>query len=317
MKPLAALFLICLLSPHLALANEATQPKTKPISKEERQKHEERRKRQELIEKLSDEKGIEPGIVETVFSDDRLELYRASAPQPQPPPEPKPKTPQKNPFLSERFGLLTDESLERCRTFYIENKEIFDDAETEYGVPKETICGHLRIETNFGIATAKSPHPFGRHPAVNYLYSLYVLNPRLRRFAYGELRAFFQIADRNGWTEDDIFETLGSPTGAVGLPQFEPSSFNVAVDGNNDGKIDLFDPKDAVPSVASYLVSRGYDDNPERQARAIERYYGIPKKKQKHPTYVYYREAVQKYAEVEKEYLKAHPLPIEWELLIF
>ena len=45
----------------------------------------------------------------------------------------------------------------------------------------------------------------------------------------------------------------GSSTGAIGLLQFEPSNFYIAVDGDGDGKIDLFDPADAIMSLAHFL----------------------------------------------------------------
>jgi membrane-bound lytic murein transglycosylase B len=57
---------------------------------------------------------------------------------------------------------------------------------------------------------------------------------------------------------------LGSSTGAIGLVQFEPSVFNAAVDGKGDGKIDLFDPEDAILSVAQdHLVEPGIGFMPD------------------------------------------------------
>ena len=53
---------------------------------------------------------------------------------------------------------------------------------------------------------------------------------------------------------------LGSYAGAIGLPQFMPGSIRrFAVDGNNDGKIDLRNsPEDAIASVANFLKAHGW-----------------------------------------------------------
>ncbi len=47
--------------------------------------------------------------------------------------------------------------------------------------------------------------------------------------------------------------------GAIGLPQFLPSSLaKFGVDGNSDGRIDLYDPEDAIFSTANYLKAHGW-----------------------------------------------------------
>jgi membrane-bound lytic murein transglycosylase B len=89
------------------------------------------------------------------------------------------------------------------------------------------------------------------------------------------------------------------------LAQFEPSSFKIAVDGDGDGKIDLFNPEDAILSVAHYLTTRGWDGQPQHQYRAIYAYYGghydtDPNK--------YYMKAVLKYALEIHKYLQDHPV---------
>ena len=54
----------------------------------------------------------------------------------------------------------------------------------------------------------------------------------------------------------------GSWAGAFGLPQFIPTTFiNFAVDGNNDGKIDIFSVSDAVFSIGNYLRANGWRDD--------------------------------------------------------
>ena len=67
----------------------------------------------------------------------------------------------------------------------------------------------------------------------------------------------------------DPFVMKGSWGGAIGYPQFIPASLKFAVDGDNDGVIDLHTWPDAVMSVANYLAEHGYSSN---RWRAIFRY---------------------------------------------
>jgi len=268
---------------------------------------EEESRKSELRNRLCADSELDCSYVVALFADPRLIVYvpprMSGAPS---------KDREPNPYLTERFGLLTPESLERCRDFVQAHLLAFDAAYEIYGVPKEIICGHLRIETDFGIPTGLSPHPLGAVPAINRLVTLYVRRPgrkqtgaqfvRRQTFALNQLKDLLQAATNNGW---DLFQIPGSSTGAIGLAQFEPSSFKIAVDGDGDGKIDLFDPEDAILSVAHYLTTRGWDNLPQHQYRAIYAYYGghydsDPNK--------YYMKAVLRYAQEMVAYLKAHPI---------
>jgi hypothetical protein len=86
--------------------------------------------------------------------------------------------------------------------------------------------------------------------------------------------------------------------------QFEPSSFKFAVEGGGDEKIDLFDLEAGNLSVAHYLVTRGWDDQPQHQ-RAIDGFYGGHYDAD---TSNYYMKAVLKYANEIDDYLKVHPV---------
>ncbi len=56
----------------------------------------------------------------------------------------------------------------------------------------------------------------------------------------------------------DALDVKGSWAGAIGFPQFMPTSLALAADGNGDDKIDLFDMDDAIMSIAHYLKSAGF-----------------------------------------------------------
>jgi len=86
--------------------------------------------------------------------------------------------------------------------------------------------------------------------------------------AYRELKAFLAYVKDQ---DIDPFTVKGSIEGAIGLPQFLPSNIKrYGFDGNGDGKIDLFQPKDAIPSIASYLRAYNWrEDNNYRRKKEI------------------------------------------------
>jgi len=297
-----ALCFVCL---HTAASRAVAAVDASGLTSQERQRE------ITLRNRLCSKKNLDCDYVDAIFSDPRLTLY----PPPEPAPAPTPaaqRARQRNPYLTERFGLLTPVSLERCRSFVAAHALAFDAAYKVYGVPREIICGHLRIETDFGIPTGLSPHPLGTVPAVSRLVSLYVRNPRHPRrgssfvhrqeFATNELGLLIAAAAANDW---DLFAVPGSTTGAIGLSQFEPSAFSVAVDGDGDGKINLFDPEDAILSVAHYLVTRGWDVSPDHQKRAVYAYYGGHYDSD---PYKFYMKAVLTYADGVRTYLRDHPV---------
>jgi len=72
----------------------------------------------------------------------------------------------------------------------------------------------------------------------------------------------------------DPLSIKGSWAGAFGLCQFVPSSYlHYAVDGNGDGRVDLFNVVDALASVANYLKRSGWEkENQEKKKKAIYAY---------------------------------------------
>jgi membrane-bound lytic murein transglycosylase B len=130
-------------------------------------------------------------------------------------------------------------------------------AEREFGVPAEIIVGIIGVETLYGqhmgefrvldaLATLSFDHP-PQHPRA------------AERSAYfrGELEQLLTLAHRSG---GDPRVPLGSFAGAMGLPQFMPSSaVRWAVDFDGDGRIDLrTSVADAIGSVGSYFKAFGW-----------------------------------------------------------
>jgi membrane-bound lytic murein transglycosylase B len=114
------------------------------------------------------------------------------------------------------------------------------------GVPPEIITAIIGVETFYGTRT-------GGYRAVDALATLAFDYPPRGKFFRGELRQLFLLARDE---QLDINQLTGSYAGALGPPQFIPSSYrNFAVDGNADGRRNLLsDWDDIFASVANYFV---------------------------------------------------------------
>jgi membrane-bound lytic murein transglycosylase B len=123
-------------------------------------------------------------------------------------------------------------------------------AEKQYGVPQEIIVALLGVETGYG-------RNAGKHLVLDALTTLAFDYPPRAAFFRGELEQYLLLAEEQNF---DLFEVRGSYAGALGIPQFMPSSYRkYAVDFDGDGKIDLLqDPVDAIGSVANYLKQYGW-----------------------------------------------------------
>jgi membrane-bound lytic murein transglycosylase B len=129
-------------------------------------------------------------------------------------------------------------------------------AEAEYGVPAEIIVAIIGVETIYGSNTGN----FRVMDAITTLAFDYPDTPNRdarTQFFRGELENTLLFARESGI---DPFTLLGSYAGAIGLPQFMPSSIRqYAVDFDGDGKIDLRNsPVDAIGSVAHFLSVHGW-----------------------------------------------------------
>ena len=136
--------------------------------------------------------------------------------------------------------------------FWQTNREALDRAEKEYGVPAEIIVGIIGVETIYGQQT-------GTFRVIDALTTLTLdfptAHPRAkerREFFQGELEQYLSLTSR---TSTDPTSLKGSFAGAMGLPQFMPSSWvKYAVDFDGDGRVDLFNsPADVIGSVANYF----------------------------------------------------------------
>ena len=141
--------------------------------------------------------------------------------------------------------------------FWQQNREALARAEQQYGVPPQIVVGILGVETIYG-------RQMGNFRVLDALSTLAfdfpAAHPRAaERTAYfrGELEQFLLWAHR---TDTDPLAPRGSYAGAMGMPQFMPSSVaRYAVDFDGKGSIDLAgSADDAIGSVANYLHAFGW-----------------------------------------------------------
>jgi len=172
--------------------------------------------------------------------------------------------------------FLSPESLQKARKYIQDHLADLNAAEATLGVNKEVITAIMLVETRLGSY-------LGTSSILNTLSSLAAMkDPGLRdvvwnsiqedrrpnrsafeekadaksTWAYQELKAYLKYTGRE---KIDPTTIQGSYAGAMGISQFMPSNILAyGRDGNQDGKVDLFNPSDAIMSIANYLKSFGW-----------------------------------------------------------
>jgi membrane-bound lytic murein transglycosylase B len=200
--------------------------------------------------------------------------------------KPPPTTP---PSRSQTYQQFTNQTAIRdIKAFYEADRPLFAKMEARFGVPGPLVASIMWIETGYG-------RFFGRNRAAFSLasmaaatdYRLVASNltdidtnneartfladyaQKRGRWAFGELRALLVYAWDNG-LDPSVF--LGSIYGAIGYGQFMPSNIGkFAVDGDGDGRIDLFNKADAIFSVGKFLADSGWrgDMKDEEKRRKV------------------------------------------------
>lgn len=149
------------------------------------------------------------------------------------------------PWYQYRKIFITPGRISGGVKFKNQYKTILDQADAKYGVPPEIVTAIVGVETRYG------KHK-GSYPVLDSLSTLAFGYPPRSRFFRKELVQYLLM------TREEKFDPLqqkGSYAGAMGMPQFIPSSFRrYAVDFDGDGTRDLWDnPADVIGSVANYF----------------------------------------------------------------
>jgi len=141
--------------------------------------------------------------------------------------------------------------------FWRDNQATLQRAADQFGVPPEVIVGIIGVETIYG-------RYMGNFSVLDALTTLAFDYPDTPNRAEREATFRKNLEDYLVWTRDaqiDPTSVLGSYTGAIGIPQFLPSSIvQYAVDFDGSGHIDLRkSAADAIGSVANYLKQNGWE----------------------------------------------------------
>lgn len=154
------------------------------------------------------------------------------------------------PWHRYRKIFLGNDRIKQGAEFWRKNRKILEQAEQRYGVPPEILVALLGVETFYGTRT-------GGMRVFDSLTTLSAAYPRRSEFFTKELKIFLTLTRQE---EVDPFSVKGSFAGAIGIPQFMPSSFQeYAVDFSGDGRRDLVGSfSDAIGSVGNYLERNGW-----------------------------------------------------------
>ena len=135
--------------------------------------------------------------------------------------------------------------------FWEGNRETLEATRRTYGVPEEIIVAIIGIETIYG-------RSMGKFPALSTLATLAFDYPPRADLFRRELESLLLLARES---RRNPLAYSGSYAGALGMPQFLPSSIrNWAVDYDGDGRVDLAaSAADAIASVANFLSSHGWE----------------------------------------------------------
>ncbi|MDN7133743.1 lytic murein transglycosylase B [Halomonas sp. MC140] len=146
--------------------------------------------------------------------------------------------------------FMTEQRIQEGAEFIEAHADTLARAESTYGVPAEVITAIIGVETYYG-------RHKGQHRVLDSLTTLAFYHPTRGAFFRGELAAFLRIAYEQ---HVDPAELQGSYAGAMGYPQFIPTSYQAyAVDFDGDGIRDLWEnPVDAIGSVANYFAVHGW-----------------------------------------------------------
>lgn len=194
----------------------------------------------EFIGKMNRQHGFEVAFLEQTFSGvkrDQAALTKVGAPT------------EGQGWRAYRPIFLTEERINGGVDFWNRHGALLDSASRQYGVDVEYLVAIIGVETQYGKNT-------GAHNVLQALTTLGFDYARRGDFYRSELEQLLLLA-REEKVRPAIFN--GSYAGAMGLGQFISSSYrSYAVDGNRDGKRDMWNPQDAIPSVANYFARHGW-----------------------------------------------------------
>jgi membrane-bound lytic murein transglycosylase B len=145
--------------------------------------------------------------------------------------------------------FITSKRIEAGAKFWRAHEATITRASKQFQVNPEVIVAIIGVETFYGTNQ-------GSYNIRDALYSLAFFYPPRSTFFMSELGFYMDLVSKE---KLDPKQAMGSYAGAMGFGQFIASSYlHYAVDFNGDGRRDLFQPDDAIGSVANYFHKHGW-----------------------------------------------------------
>lgn len=223
---------------------------------------------QQFIDKMVNKHGFDRQQLQEILSqakrlDSVLRLMDNQAPTT----SVKPPSGPNGAWLRYRKKFITPDNVQNGVVFWNQYEDALNHAWQVYGVPPEIIVGIIGVETRWG-------RVMGKTRILDALATLSFNYPRRAEYFSGELETFLLMARDE---QDDPLNLKGSFAGAMGYGQFMPSSYKqYAVDFSGDGHINLWDPVDAIGSVANYFKAHGWVKGDQVAVMANGQAPGLP-----------------------------------------
>ena len=223
---------------------------------------------QQFIDKMVNKHGFDRQQLQEILSqakrlDSVLRLMDNQAPTT----SVKPPSGPNGAWLRYRKKFITPDNVQNGVVFWNQYEDALNRAWQVYCVPPEIIVGIIGVETRWG-------RVMGKTRILDALATLSFNYPRRAEYFSGELETFLLMARDE---QDDPLNLKGSFAGAMGYGQFMPSSYKqYAVDFSGDGHINLWDPVDAIGSVANYFKAHGWVKGDQVAVMANGQAPGLP-----------------------------------------
>jgi membrane-bound lytic murein transglycosylase B len=195
-----------------------------------------------LLDELQREHGFHPTALASLFAKARLRPEIVGLFE---------DPPERLPLEQYHHRIVTPGLTRRGVGYLRERRGLFQTIEASYGVDPAVITAIVGVETHFG------RRPNSGYRVFDALNTVFSSVDRREAFARRELIQFLVLCREEQWGPLDI---KGSYAGAMGTPQFVPSSYrNYAVDYDGDGRRDLWrSDGDIAASVANFLNVHGW-----------------------------------------------------------
>ncbi|OGT46622.1 MAG: hypothetical protein A3E82_09745 [Gammaproteobacteria bacterium RIFCSPHIGHO2_12_FULL_38_11] len=181
---------------------------------------------------------------------------------------------EKEPWGYYRHFFLTSERINLGAQYLKTHHQALMRMQRKYGIPASIITAIIGVETEYG-------EHLGKYSVLNSLYTLAFYYPPREKFFRNELAQYLILTRDNHL---NVLKIKGSYAGALGIPQFMPSSYrHFGVAYHQNSPINLFNNDDAIASIANYFHKNGWQDgqpianqlyskaeSPHRNAKLLE-----------------------------------------------